>query len=129
MTQTNNSGVLNDEIDELFSDWLNWITLEREEICDITQEEWNALKQAINDYIKQREIELLQRLLDTQLPWPKDIFGEVPKDDWPKINEFNKREFGYSTDRIGGELMRRGWKCYKYVIKERLIELQREENG
>lgn len=97
-------------------DWLHEL-LEQFDIGNITYLEIEA---AINDRITEVVRDKLKQLLDTQLPWPKKIFGEVSEDDWPRINEFAKTELGYPVDRISATLMRDGWECMLHVIRERL---------
>lgn len=77
--------------------------------------------------ITQKETEALQSVADSQLPWPKDVFGEVPAEDWPRINEWAKANLGYSIDRISGELMRRGWNCLKRELTERIQSLKTQQ--
>lgn len=55
---------------------------------------------------------------EPELPWPVDVFGEVPAADWPKIDEFATKELGYRIDRISGTLMRRGWLLHKQRLEE-----------
>lgn len=76
-------------------------------------------KTALKHLIDQAVDKKLEKLLDEpQLPWPRDVFGEVPKDDWDKIDKFATKELGYRMDTISATLMRRGWANYKREVKQ-----------
>lgn len=60
----------------------------------------------------------LEEILKAQLPWPKDIFGEVPEGDWAKIHKFAEGHLGYPIDRISGDLMRSGWNIRQRYLDE-----------
>lgn len=78
--------------------------------------------------ITQSKIEAIETLMRdrVQLPWPKDIFGEVPETEWHEIDEFAKTR-GYRIDNISATLMRTGWNCYGREVKEYLEDLKEGE--
>ena len=60
------------------------------------------------------EEELIQ-FLEKENPYPEGVFLPIKKEDFNKINNWLKKELGYSIDRLSGNL---GRKIYKSVIKE-----------
>jgi len=62
---------------------------------------------------------LLEKL--SKNPYPEDIFTPLTKQDWKKLAEIIEKEMGFSLDRVGGDLMRRGWNNCLDEIKK-LIE-------
>lgn len=65
---------------------------------------------------------LTEVMASLQLPWPKDVFGEVPQGDWHAIDVFAKT-LGYRIDTISGTLMRRGWAVYERLLREAVNDL------
>jgi hypothetical protein len=61
-------------------------------------------------------------MAEMELPWPEDVFGKVPEGDWHAIDVFAKT-LGYRVDTISGDLMRRGWKVYERLLRERVNDL------
>ncbi|MCK4464843.1 MAG: hypothetical protein KAU83_03945 [Bacteroidales bacterium] len=58
--------------------------------------------------------ELIQ-FLEKENPYPEDVFLPIPKEDFNKINNWLKKELGYSIDRLSGNM---GRKIYKSIIEE-----------
>jgi len=57
--------------------------------------------------------ELIQ-FLEKENPYPEDVFLLIPEEDFNKINDWLKKELGYSIDRLSGNL---GSKIYKSIIE------------
>ena len=46
-------------------------------------------------------------------PYPEDIFSNIPKEDYIKVNKLLKNEMGYPLDRLMGNI---GRSLYKSII-------------
>jgi len=55
-------------------------------------------------------------------PYPEDIFPEITKEEWKKIDELLKRELGFPLDRVAGNINRKMWNN----MRERFLEMARE---
>lgn len=58
--------------------------------------------------------------LRTENPYPEDIFPEITKEEWEKIDELLKRELGFQLDRVAGNINRKMWNNIKEWFLERI---------
>lgn len=86
-----------------------------------------AIDQYTQSKLKAFAGELESTMKEVEIPWPVDIFGEVPQEDWHKIDEFAKT-LGYRIDTISATLMRRGWKNHQRELKESLKAIKERWN-
>jgi len=56
--------------------------------------------------------------LEKENPYPEDVFLPIPKEDFDKINDFLKKEMGYSIDRLSGNMGRKLYKSIIEILKE-----------
>ncbi len=81
---------------------------------------WEAILSLIKT-VEQEAVELA--LSKAQLPWPKDVFGEVPSTDWAKIDKFAEEKLGYRIDTISATLMRKGWAVHERLLRETVNDM------
>lgn len=84
----------------------------------------NAM-QRVDEYVAQEIGKGQEQLLQDfrpELPWPKDIFGEVTSDEFGVIDKLLTEHLGFRIDRVSATLMRRGWAIYEQQLKEFLAE-------
>ncbi len=84
---------------------------------------WTTVyEESREEALKTIESSLMGAMSELELPWPKDVFGEVPKDDWSDIDDWLRENKGYAIDTVSATLMRRGWANHERLLKERLKE-------
>lgn len=66
---------------------------------------------------------LTEVMASLELPWPEDVFSKVSDNDWSDIDDWLRENKGYAIDRVSGHLMRRGWKVYERLLRERVNDL------
>ena len=59
--------------------------------------------------------------LEKENPYPEDVFLPIPKEDFDNINDFLKKEMGYSIDRLSGNMGRKLYKSIIEILKEVII--------
>ena len=58
--------------------------------------------------------------LDKECPYPEDIFPEITKEEWERIDKLLKKEMGFSLDRVAGNINRKMWNNMKEWFTERI---------
>ena len=62
-------------------------------------------------------------------PYPGDVFGEIKKRDWDRLDVFCRESLGYPPDRVSGDLMRRGYKAAVQKMTELINDYLAEDSG
>jgi len=58
--------------------------------------------------------------LENENPYPEDIFPEITKEEWDKIDKLLLKEMGFSVDRVAGNVGRKLWNGIREKFRERI---------
>ena len=60
----------------------------------------------------------LIKFLEQENPYPKKVFTFIKKEDYEKINDYFKKELGYSMDRLSGNMGRGIYITITNILRE-----------